>query len=267
MTVKDMTLDLIIRYGFQVLGAVIILVLGALAAHWAGNWAERRLERYIKEPPLRILMTRVIRVLIILMALLVALDKFGFQIAPLVAAIGVAGLGIGLALQGVLSNVVAGLTIIFTKPYRVGEYIELLGVHGQVVTVELFSTTLIHPDESRVVIPNRKVVGEILHNYGRVRQISLSVGLDYGADFSGALALAREVVTANPRVLKTPEPVIGISELAPSSVNVTIQPWVATTDIADARAELYRALVERFREKHIEIPLPRSEVLMLQNGR
>jgi small conductance mechanosensitive channel len=264
MTAKDMTLDLIIRYGFQVLGAVIILVLGALAAHWAGNWAERRFERYIKEPPLRILMVRIVRVLIILMALLVALDKFGFQIAPLVAAIGVAGLGVGLALQGVLSNVVAGLTIIFTKPYRVGEYIELLGVYGQVATIELFSTTLIHPDESRVVIPNRKVVGEILHNYGRVRQISLSVGLAYGADFTDALALAREIVKTNPRVLKTPEPVIGINELGASSITLMIQPWVAISDVSDARAEIYRALVERFREKDIEIPLPRSEVRMLQ---
>jgi len=265
MSAKDITLDLIIRYGFQVLGAVIILALGALAARWAGNWSDRWLEHYVKEPPMRILMVRIIRVLIILMALLIALDKFGFQVAPLVAAIGVAGLGVGLAFQGVLSNLVAGLTIIFTKPYRVGEYIELLGVQGQVARVELFSTTLIHPDESRVVIPNRKVVGEILHNYGRVRQISLSVGLAYGADFSDALALAREVVTANPRVLKSPEPIIGINELAASSVTVTIQPWVATTDVADARAELYRALVERFREKQIDIPLPRSEVRMLQN--
>src|SRR5689334_6886670 len=131
MSPTDLTLDLIIRYGFQVLGAVIILALGALTARWVGNWSDRRLERYVKEPPMRILMVRIVRVLILMMALLIALDKFGFQVAPLVAAIGVAGLGVGLAFQGVLSNLVAGLTIIFTKPYRVGEYIELLGVYGQ----------------------------------------------------------------------------------------------------------------------------------------
>ncbi|HEX2387399.1 MAG TPA: mechanosensitive ion channel domain-containing protein [Candidatus Binatia bacterium] len=267
MSPTDLTLDLIIRYGFQVLGAVIILALGALTARWVGNWGDRWLQGHVKEPPMRILMVRIVRVLILMMALLIALDKFGFQVAPLVAAIGVAGLGVGLAFQGVLGNLVAGLTIIFTKPYRVGEYIELLGVYGQVTTIELFSTTLIHPDESRVVIPNRKVVGEILHNYGRVRQISLSVGLAYGADFTDALALAREIVKTNPRVLKTPEPIIGINELGASSVTLMIQPWVPIADVADARAELYRALVERFREKAIEIPLPRSEVLMLQNGR
>jgi len=133
MSPTDLTLDLIIRYGFQVLGAVIILALGALTARWVGNWGDRWLQGHVKEPPMRILMVRIVRVLILMMALLIALDKFGFQVAPLVAAIGVAGLGVGLAFQGVLGNLVAGLTIIFTKPYRVGEYIELLGVYGQVI--------------------------------------------------------------------------------------------------------------------------------------
>jgi small conductance mechanosensitive channel len=266
MSPKDITLDLIIRYGFQVLGAVIILSLGALAARWAGNLCDRWMQPHIKEPPMRLLIVRIIRVLIIIMAFLIALDKFGFQVAPLVAAIGVAGLGVGLAFQGVLSNLVAGLTIIFTKPYRVGEYIELLGVQGQVATIELFSTTLIHPDESRVVIPNRKVVGEILHNYGRVRQISLAVGLAYGAEFNDALALTRAVVAANPRVLKQPAPLIGINELGASSVTVTIQPWVSIADVASVRGELYQALVERFREKKIDIPLPQSEIRMLQSA-
>ncbi len=171
MTAKDITLDLIIRYGFQVLGAIIILTVGVLLARWIGNVSNRWLESRVKEPPMRLLMVRAIRILVILLTLLVALDKFGFQIAPLVAAVGVAGVGIGFAFQGVLGNIVAGLSIIFTKPYRVGEYIELLNVHGQVVTIELFSTTLVQLDQSRVVIPNRRIVGEILHNYGTIRQL------------------------------------------------------------------------------------------------
>jgi small conductance mechanosensitive channel len=266
MSAKDITLDLIIRYGFQVLGAFVILALGALAARWAGRLADRSLQHQIKEPPMRLLMVRVIRVLIFLMALLIALDKFGFQVAPLVAAIGVAGLGVGLALQGVLGNVVAGLSIIFTKPYRVGEYIELLGVQGQVAKIELFSTTLIKADESRVVIPNRKVVGEILHNFGTVRQLRLTVGVAYDADFNDVLALVRQVVGANPRVLKQPEPVIGICELAASTVTVAIQPWVAIADIPLAGAELYQALVERFRDRKVAIPFPQSEVRLLKSA-
>jgi len=115
---------------------------------------------------MRKLIVRVVRMVVLLFAVVVALDKFGFQIAPLVAGIGVAGLGIGFALQGVLGNMVAGLTIIFTKPFRVGEYIEIVGVHGDVAAIELFSTTLVHTDRSRIIVPNRKIVGEILHNFG-----------------------------------------------------------------------------------------------------
>src|SRR5216684_8393610 len=148
MPAQDLIIDLAIRYGFQVVGALVILFAGLLAAWWVGNVVERPLTRMALEPPMRRLMVRVVRVVVLLFALVIALDKFGFQIAPLVAGIGVAGLGIGIALQGVLSNVIAGLSIIFTKPYRIGEYIEVSGVHGQVTMIGIFSTTLIHSDQS-----------------------------------------------------------------------------------------------------------------------
>jgi len=263
MTAKEITLDLIIRYGFQVLGAIIILTVGVFLARWIGNVSNRWLESRVKEPPMRLLMVRAIRILVILLTLLVALDKFGFQIAPLVAAVGVAGVGVGFAFQGVLGNIVAGLSIIFTKPYRVGEYIELLNVHGQVVTIELFSTTLIQLDQSRVVIPNRRIVGEILHNYGTIRQLQLKVGVAYGANLDEVLLVAKEIAAANPRVLKEPAPRIGISELADSSLTLSIQPWVAVSDMVNARAELYKAIVERFRASKIDIPFPVREVRLL----
>ena len=263
MNVKDITLDIVIRYGFQVLGAIIILTVGVFLARWIGALTNRWLESSVKEPPMRLLMVRVVRILIILLTLLVALDKFGFQIAPLVAAVGVAGVGVGFAFQGVLGNIIAGLSIIFTKPYRVSEYIELLGVHGQVVSIELFSTSLVQLDQSRVIIPNRKIVGEILHNYGTIRQLQLKVGVAYGANLDEVLVVAKEIVAANPCVLKEPAPLIGISELADSSVTLSIQPWVAVTDMVTAKADLYRAIVERFRASKIEIPFPLREVRVL----
>ena len=193
LSAKELTMDLLIRYGFQLLGALVVLVAGALLARWVGNATGKWLETRTMEPPVRTLIVRVVRAVVLIFTLVVALDKFGFQIAPLVAGIGVAGLGIGIALQGVLSNVVAGLSIIFTKPFRVGEYIALLGVQGEVSVIELFSTTLVHPDRSRVVIPNRKIVGEILHNYGAVRQLALSVQVGYGSDLGQVLTTAREL--------------------------------------------------------------------------
>ncbi|MGE5305744.1 MAG: mechanosensitive ion channel family protein [Alphaproteobacteria bacterium] len=210
-----------------------------------------------------LLMVRTIGILVLALTLLVALDKFGFQIAPLVAAIGVAGVGVGFAFQGVLGNIIAGLSIIFTKPYRVGEYIELLGVHGQVITIELFSTALIQLDESRVVIPNRKIVGEILHNYGTIPQLHLKVGVAYNTNLDEAFSLAKEIVAANPSVLTEPAPVIGVSELADSSVTLSIQPRVAVSNVVTARAQLYQALLERFRASKIDIPFPQKEVRLL----
>jgi small conductance mechanosensitive channel len=266
MSPKDITLDLIIRYGFQVLGAIVILIAGSLLARWIGNLSDRWLELQVKDPPTRTLLVRTIRITVILMAVLVALDKFGFQIAPFVAVVGVAGVGIGFAFQGVLGNIVAGLSIIFTKPFRVGDYIELLGVHGQVVTVELFSTALIQLDLSRVVIPNRKIVGEILHNFGTVRQLTLSVGVSYAANLNQVIATAREVVTAHPCVLPEPSPVIGVGELGGSSVTLVIQPWVHVADVVRTKPELYQAIVERFRAGNIEIPFPTQEVRLLQSA-
>jgi small conductance mechanosensitive channel len=263
MPARDLTLDLLVRYGFQILGAVVILAIGAVVARWVGNITQRALDRRAMEPPVRLLMVRLVKALVLLFTVVAALDKFGFQIAPLVAGIGVAGLGIGIALQGVLSNVVAGLSIILTKPFRVGEYVAVVGVEGQVDRIELFSTTLVHPDRSRVVIPNRKIVGEILHNYGAIRQLRLVVGIAYGGDVDRVLAIIRDVLAKNPRVLKDPTPGVGIIALGDSAITVAIQPWVAVADSGDAQTEIYRAVVARFRENRIEIPFPQREVRLL----
>ena len=234
LSAKEVITDLLIRYGFQLLGALVVLVAGALLARWVGNTTGKWLETRRMEPPVRTLIVRVVRVVVLVFTLVVALDKFGFQIAPLVAGIGV-----------------AGLSIIFTKPFRVGEHIALLGVQGEVSVIELFSTTLIHPDRSRVVIPNRKIVGEILHNYGVVRQLALSVQVGYGSDLGQVLETAREVVAGNARVLRDLPPVIGVGGLGEGGVTVNVGPWVAATDYFPAQAELYQALVEALRTRHI----------------
>jgi small conductance mechanosensitive channel len=260
MPAKDIVLDLAIRYGFQVLGALIILTAGVLAGRWIGRFVDGRLQRLSMEPPMRLLVVRVLKVVIMLFAAVVALDKFGFQIAPLVAGIGVAGLGVGFAMQGVLSNVMAGLTIIFTKPFRVGEYVELLGVRGDVAKVELFSTTLVHPDRSRVVIPNRKIVGEILHNHGSTRQVHLAVAVPHDTDLAKAIAVVAEVVGRNARVLKDPAPIIGIAQVTESNIKIAIGPWVRIVDVGPAEAEIYGALVEQFRARQIGLGLARQEI-------
>lgn len=255
--------NFVVKKGFDVLGAILILVFGAIAAGWIGRIIDRWLAHKDLDIPLRNLIVRVVRIVVFGMAVLPALDKFGVQTTSLIAGLSVAGVGVGLAMQGLLGNLVAGLNIIFTKPFRVGEYIDILGVNGQVENVKLFSTVLVHADRSRIVIPNRKIIGEILHNYGQIRQLDLSVGVAYSSDLNETLRIVNEVLQRNERVLKEPAPVVGVSLLADSSVNIAVKPWVNVADFGPAGAEINKAIVERFRASSIEIPFPQREVRIL----
>jgi small conductance mechanosensitive channel len=263
---KTLMVDLAIRYGFEVLGALLILTAGFVLARWLGQLAERRMARSGVDAPIRTLGVRVLKLVVMLFALVVALDKFGFQIAPLVAGIGVAGIGIGLALQGLLTNLVAGLTIILTKPFRIGEYIEVTGVNGNLSSIELFSTTLVHSDFSRVIIPNRKIAGEILHNFGSMRQVTLTVGIPHAGDLPQALGTVRAVLAANPGVLTDPAALVGIGEVTDVAIKIRIQPWVAAADAGSIELQLYEELIEAFRKRGIATPLPRHEVRMIDGA-
>lgn len=259
----DILMDYVIRYGFQVLGAAIVFAAGMLVARWVGRLTQQWLDRQDMEPPVRMLLVKAVQIVILLFTAMAALGQLGVQIAPLLAGIGVAGLGVGLALQGVLSNVVAGLSIIFTKPYRVGEHISILGVQGDVIAIGIFSTTLLHPDRSRVVIPNRKIVGEILHNFGTIRQLDMQVGVAYRTNVTEVLALVREILAQNPGVLTDPAPLVGISELGDSSITISIKPWTSVVNFTRVQGELNQTIIERFRTAHIEIPFPQQEVHLL----
>jgi small conductance mechanosensitive channel len=260
---QDKLIEYVISHSGALISALVVVVIGFIVARWIGKLTDRWLTSKAMEPPVRMLLVRIARLLVFGMALVVALGTAGVDIMALVTVTGVAGIGIGLAMQGVLSNIMAGLTIIFTKPFRFGEYIEIAGVQGQVTSIELVSTTLLHADHSQVIIPNRKIVGEILHNYGHIRQLDLSVGVAYNTNISGALVIVRGVLTRNSRVLKEPAPVVGVTMLADSSISVAIKPWTAVADYGPAQAEIYQAIVEQFRANKIEIPFPQREVRML----
>lgn len=257
--------EYVIAHSGALISAVLILIAGLIAARWIGKLADRWFERRAMEPPVRMLLVRVIKLLVFAGALIVALGTAGMDVAALIAGFSIAGVGVGLAMQGVLSNLFAGLTIIFTKPFRVNEYIEILSVQGQVMKIELFSTTLLHADRSRIVIPNRKIVGEILHNYGTIRQLDLSVGVAYGTNIGDVLLVIGQILKSNARVLKDPEPVVGVTMLGDSSISIAVKPWVIGADFGPAGAEIYQAIATQFRERRIDIPFPQREVRLLNN--
>ena len=175
-------------------------------------------------------------------------------------------MGVGLATQGVLSNAVAGLVIMFVKPFRVTEYIELLGVDGIVENITLFSTRLRHFDKSIIVIPNKKIAGEILHNYGTIRQLELSIGVAYNSDLEQTEAAIRRALAQNPRVLQEPAPALGVSSLADSSICWNVKPWVKVQDYTAAPGELYTAIMKNLAAANIEMPFPQREIRILSDA-
>jgi small conductance mechanosensitive channel len=260
---KTTAFDLAVRFGPKVLAAVVILLVGIAVSRGLARGLDRSLQRFELEPPVRILLGRVGWLMSMALFVVLALQNLGVELLPLIAGLSVAGAGIALATQGVLSNLVAGLTIIFTKPFRVGEYISIAGEEGVVENVSLFSTTLGHVDRSRIVIPNRKIVGEILHNFGKIRQLDITVQVAQNTHLESAMRAIAEILQANARVLKDPAPVVAAVTLGEWSVTIAVRPWVAVADYAPATGELNAALLESFRERGIIMPVPQREVRLI----
>ena len=186
---QRVVIDLAIQFGPKVLVAAAIIFVGFFAARWVGKMLELGLVKFKLELPVQQLLVRIVRIFVVALFAVMALQNMGVQLLPLLAGVGVAGAGIALGMQGMLSNILAGLTIIFVRPFRIGEYISISSEEGVVESISLFNTVISHWDHSRIVIPNRKIVGEILHNYGQIRQLDLSVGIARAADLERALVL------------------------------------------------------------------------------
>ena len=260
---KDEAKRYVINKGPNLVGAIIILIAGFVLARTVCRLLQKWLERREMEPPVRMLLTRVTWLIIMALFFMVALGTMGIAVAPLIAMMGVAGVGVGLAMQGVLGNLVSGLVIIFTKPFRVGEYIAVGGNYGQVNVIELFSTTLLHPDKSRVIIPNRKISGEVLHNYGTIHQHEIKVGVAYHTNLPQALEVIQQLLASNARVLKDPAPVVVVEAFGDSAIEIAVKPWSKLNEFGAAAGDIKLAIVDAFRARGIEIPFPQREVRVL----
>ena len=257
---RSTLVDIGIKFGPKVIVAILILVAGFYVGRAIGTVVDGWLRKLDLEPPVQLLLVRFVRLLVLGLFLIMALQNIGVDLLPLIAGLGVAGAGIALAMQGVLGNLAAGITIICTRPFRVGEYVSMVGVEGRVEAIELFSTRLSHPDCSEVVIPNRKIVGEILHNYGQIRQLDLRVSIARAADLERALAAIDEVVKSNPHVLSEPRAIVGVSVLDDIAIGIAVKPWVKVLDYVAASAEINRAIVAKFRAAGVAYPVPLREI-------
>jgi small conductance mechanosensitive channel len=252
-----------IDYGLRTFGALVILVIGFLCARIVGRFVDQSLRRTQLEAHLRLFLVRVAKGMILLFTGVLCLDKFGVQVTALVAGISVAGVAGGFALQGVLGNVAAGISIMFSKYFAIGEYIEIGATRGQVEAVHLSMTILRTLEDARVIVPNRKIVGEIIYNYGATRRVPLRVEVAYREDMDKALRTVHGVLAANPRVLKDRAPQVGITKLGDSGIEITMRPWCKAEDYWEVHFEVYRAIADQFRALEIEIAYPHREVRLL----
>jgi small conductance mechanosensitive channel len=251
------------EYAFKVVGAVVVFLAGLIVARWVSRMVQQKLEKKDMEPPVKMLILRILKLIIMAFTLVIVATQLGVQVMPIVAGLSVAGVGVGLAMQGVLGNLVAGLVIIVAKPFRVGDYIEIHDVHGQVEQIELLSTILKHADRSLVLIPNRKIVGEILHNYGKIRQVDCTVGVAYDTDIPAAIQVIQQILKNNSRVIKELTPGVGVAGLGDSCVNLAVKPWTSVGDFGAAQGEIYHAILNEFRARNIQMPFPQREIRVL----
>jgi len=264
--VAGIVTDLLVRYSFQVLAALAVLGVGLFCARLAGSFLERSLRRTAIDLHLQRLMVRAGKALVLLFTAILALDKFGVQVTALVAGISVAGVAVGFAVQGILANLAAGLSIMLSRHFRIGDYIEIGNVRGQVQSIDLTMTILRTLEDARVIVPNRKIVGEIIYNYTGERRVPLTLQVGYGENLENVMRAIQDALAGNPRILKTPAPEVGITRLADSGIQITLRPWCKAEDFWQVQYEIYRAVVERFREQRIEIPFPQREVRLLNSA-
>jgi len=253
---------LIIEYGLNIVAAIVTLVIGMMVAGMISKGLHRVLTKRKLDPTIVEFVSHMTKYVIVAFVVIAALGRIGVQTTSFIALLGAAGLAVGLALQGSLSNFASGVLIIVLRPFKAGEYIEAAGTAGSVESVQIFATTLVTPDNKLVVVPNSSILGGNITNYSRkpTRRIDLVIGVSYSADLAKTKAVLEKVATANAFVLKDPGVQVAVAELADSSVNFVVRPWVNGGDYWPARFELMEQIKIALDEAGIEIPFPQMDI-------
>ncbi|WP_372760781.1 mechanosensitive ion channel family protein [Pseudoalteromonas sp.] len=257
-----MLTEYLVTYSMQIVAAIFILLIGLWIAQKLANVVANLMTRHNIDITLTNFVSNVVKVLLIVMVIIIALGKIGISVTPFVAAIGAASLGAGLALQGMLSNYGAGLAIIATRPFVVGDTIEIKNVSGQVKTIELGHTTLINEEKVEITIPNKHIVGEILHNSFKYSLVKGEIGIAYNACSNTAINLIERALSTHQHVAEVPNSQIGIERFGDSGVIISYRYWVPTTKIIETKLAVNSAVYAAINNAHIEIPFPQRVVTL-----
>jgi len=260
-TIANRAIAFLVDYSFQVVGAIIVLIAGVLLGNWVATAVTKLCERRGIDITLRHFLSSFAKIMVIAFAVIMALSKFGITIAPFIAAIGAAAFGATYALQGPLSNYGAGLAIILGRAFVVGDTITVAGVFGVVEEVTLAHTTLLTEDGVKITVPNKHIVGEILHNSGEYRIVESSVGISYDADPAKAIGVITQALAGFPLIKKTgPAPQIGIDDFRDSSVAIGYRYWAPTRRYIETMHAVNLAVYQELGRAGINIPFPQRVV-------
>jgi len=259
----DLLVEFGVKYGFQVLAAVITLIIGLIVARWLARLVVRVCEKRNLDVTLSRFLGNVVKLIIIGFVMIMTLGKLGIAITPLIAALGAVAFGSSLALSGLLSNYGAGLTIIVSRPFVVGNTIKVKGVSGVVEEIGLGATQLSNEDGEEITIPNRHIVGEILTNSFENKVVEMTIGISYNDDCQQATRIIREALKKIPAIVDSPAPQIGIQEFADSSVNIGMRYWVPTKQYFQTLYQANLAVFTALNEAGITIPFPQRDIHMV----
>ena len=257
-----------LELGLNLLAAVVIFYVGRAVARILTKGVRKVMESQSVDPILVSFVGSLVQWGLMAFVIIAAITKLGVQTASLVALIGAAGLAVGLALQGSLANFAAGVLIVLFRPYRVGDWVEAAGVAGAVLQVQVLTTVLQTADNKQIIIPNGQIMSSIITNYNanNTRRVDMVIGVSYGEDIDKVRRTIRDVVAADPRILRDPACQVAVSELGETRVNFVVRPWVNSADYWDVMFDLTEAIKKRFDKDGISIPYRQREVHVFQNS-
>jgi small conductance mechanosensitive channel len=249
-------------WGIRMIGAAAILIFGRWIAKFLTKAVRKVMVKAHFDETLKRFLCNLIYAVLMIMVIIAAINQLGVQTTSLLAVLGAAGLAIGLALQGSLSNFASGILIVAFRPYKAGDFIEAGGVAGSVEEVQIFTTVLKTGDNKKIIVPNAQIMAGTIVNYSAnpTRRIDLVAGCGYEDDLDKVRRVLEGVIAADERVLKDPAPTIAVSELGDSSVNFVVRPWVNSGDYWPTRCDLTEQIKKRFDAEGLSIPFPQRDV-------
>ncbi|MBU8869936.1 MAG: mechanosensitive ion channel [Gemmatimonadales bacterium] len=254
--------DFLTMYGLKVIAALVILVIGRLIAGSIRSGIRRVMGARQVDPSLIGFVSSLAYFAVMAFVAIAALAKFGIQTASFIAILGAAGFAVGMALQGTLANFASGVMILLFRPFKTGDVIEAAGVKGSVSDIAIFSTTINTPDNVKIIVPNGKLYGDIIKNFNGydTRRVDMVMGIGYGSDINQSMQIIEDLLKKDERVLAEPGITIAVGELADSSVNILVRPWVNSGDYWGVFFDFHKNCKEAFDAAGIDIPFPQTVV-------